>query len=267
MDDNEKLPDSAEYKFTDSEVGVGSDNLSQSAADSEVGDGFSDGKPSSGFALNLSSAKWKKIVIPGVMVLAILLTYFVFSLYSSSKNRAAEQEKLLAQEQAAMLTKQQQLAMQKVSLPVVEVASTVNNEQITQVYNRLQQKIDELSKQAENNQVNIAQVSNDISATKQDMADISQKIDILTNSVQQILAEVAKLKAPPKKATKKPKVAYNVRAIVPGRAWLQSGDGKNITLRVGDKLNGYGEVLAISPRQGMVLMSDGSVIQYGVNDV
>ena len=57
-----------------------------------------------------------------------------------------------------------------------------------------------------------------------------------------------------------------MRAIVPGRVWLRSVTGKNVTLRVGDKLPGYGEVRIISPRQGMVVMSNGAVIQYGIND-
>jgi hypothetical protein len=48
--------------------------------------------------------------------------------------------------------------------------------------------------------------------------------------------------------------------------WLESADGKSVTLRVGDSLEGYGTVDVISPRQGMVLMSNGSYFQYGVND-
>jgi intracellular multiplication protein IcmG len=59
---------------------------------------------------------------------------------------------------------------------------------------------------------------------------------------------------------------YHIKAIVPGRAWLETGSGRTTTVRVGNKLSGYGTVTYISARDGLVILSSGEVIQYGIND-
>ena len=59
---------------------------------------------------------------------------------------------------------------------------------------------------------------------------------------------------------------YSVRAVVPGRAWLQVKRNRRIvhliTVKVGDFLPGYGRVQAISARRGMVWTSWGNIIKY-----
>jgi hypothetical protein len=63
---------------------------------------------------------------------------------------------------------------------------------------------------------------------------------------------------------------YTVRAVVPGRAWLQQKVDQHIvsliTVKVGDFLPGYGRVQMINSRQGKVWTSWGNVINYGSND-
>ena len=59
---------------------------------------------------------------------------------------------------------------------------------------------------------------------------------------------------------------YHLRAVVPGRAWLRDKKGDILTVRVGDKLGGYGAVVRIDSDHGWVATSSGKLIQYGKND-
>lgn len=64
----------------------------------------------------------------------------------------------------------------------------------------------------------------------------------------------------------KPRTAYRLTAVMPGRAWLESSRGTTITIKVGDTVPGYGTVVKISAPEGVVVTSDGKVITYGKND-
>ena len=63
-----------------------------------------------------------------------------------------------------------------------------------------------------------------------------------------------------------PKINYFVQAIIPGRAWLVSSQGKTITVRVGSILPGYGKVRTIDAQQGRVLMSSSKVFVFSQAD-
>jgi len=58
--------------------------------------------------------------------------------------------------------------------------------------------------------------------------------------------------------------SYFVQAVIPGRAWLRGADGSAITITKGDKIPGYGQVVAIDPYSGVVAMSSGMKLRYGV---
>lgn len=62
------------------------------------------------------------------------------------------------------------------------------------------------------------------------------------------------------------RAVFHLKAVVPGRAWLESCTGILITVKVGDPIRGYGIVKAINATQGWVGMSSGTVIRYGPND-
>jgi intracellular multiplication protein IcmG len=87
-------------------------------------------------------------------------------------------------------------------------------------------------------------------------------------SIQDEMQKAREKEQAQKKATQKViKIPiYHVRAIVPNRAWLESDDGNTVTVKVGDRIYGYGKVELISPKQGMVVTSSGAIIQYGEND-
>lgn len=59
--------------------------------------------------------------------------------------------------------------------------------------------------------------------------------------------------------------AYYVQAIIPGRAWLKDPNDKIITVTVGDPISGYGEVVNIDAKNGVVTTSSGAKIEYGID--
>lgn len=54
------------------------------------------------------------------------------------------------------------------------------------------------------------------------------------------------------------KVAYNVQAIIPGRAWLKSDSGETLTVAEGDSIKDVGRVTKIDPYDGVVEINTGS---------
>lgn len=54
------------------------------------------------------------------------------------------------------------------------------------------------------------------------------------------------------------KIAYNVQAIIPGRAWLKSENGETLTVAEGDVIREVGRVTKIDPYDGVVEISTGT---------
>ncbi len=80
-------------------------------------------------------------------------------------------------------------------------------------------------------------------------------------------AAKAKPKLPPRKTVVQAKpLVYYVKAVIPGRAWLQATDGTTKTVSVGDAIAGRGVVTSIDAAQGIVTMSGGSVLHFSPAD-
>lgn len=263
-------PEMTEYKFTGIDDApadmVGSDTVG--SVSPAAGGEAPAAAPPSGFMGNIN---WRRFIVPGAITLAVFLVYGFFNFYNNRSARAAEQQKTQAQE---VVTTQQDMisappAKEIVVQPQQPSPSFLSNDQITQIQTAVQQKISAAEQEISSNRDQLSGLKDAISKAQQDISSVGQSINQLAGTTQQLLVEVQQLKAPkikPKKKVVKPLSIYHVRAIVPGRVWLESADGKSVTLRVGDSLEGYGTVEVISPRQGMVLMSNGSYIQYGIND-
>lgn len=54
------------------------------------------------------------------------------------------------------------------------------------------------------------------------------------------------------------KIAYNVQAIIPGRAWLKSDSGETLTVAEGDVIKDIGRVTKIDPYDGIVEINTGT---------
>lgn len=56
------------------------------------------------------------------------------------------------------------------------------------------------------------------------------------------------------------RIAYNVQAIIPGRAWLKSDNGETLTVAEGDTIKSLGRVTKIDPYDGVVEINTGRKI-------
>ncbi len=52
-----------------------------------------------------------------------------------------------------------------------------------------------------------------------------------------------------------------IHAIIPGRAWLRSPDGKTISVSEGDPVNGLGKIIKIDAYNGVVVTSSGAILR------
>lgn len=120
-----------------------------------------------------------------------------------------------------------------------------------------QQTIAGMQTQIQQLQAQVEQLTNSLST-------INNNMQIIANEIRAITLDKAlsnKQIGPNKMAT-----LYYLKAMIPGRAWLQSNKGMLTTVTVGDKLPGYGLIQMINTNQGIVTTSSGAVIEYGAKE-
>lgn len=103
-----------------------------------------------------------------------------------------------------------------------------------------------------------------VGASSRDIEDISLKLEAINQELKMMAAPAP---APTEKDTvEEVSEAYSnptltVHAIIPGRAWLKTRDGRTITVTEGDPVEGYGKVLAIDAPSGVVMTSSGVILR------
>lgn len=221
----------------------------------------------------------RRFIVPVGIIVAILIVYMFLSWSSSKKTKGEEQaaaemmpKKEVTAVPAPVVT--QPMITAAPAAPSQEQIAKIVSDQVQQSQDAVQRKLDDLAQQLGSTRQDVATLTNNINQNKQDIATINQNLTGVTSALAEVNKNIQKLTASKKKPIKKvkrkkmvPPKPYHVKAVVPGRVWLESADGKEVSLRVGDSLPGYGTVELISPRQGMVITSTGAVIQYGVNDI
>ncbi len=94
---------------------------------------------------------------------------------------------------------------------------------------------------------------------------LSRQNQSMSDNISNTAAPVA---APPtvREQSPAPKIAFNVQAIIPGRAWLKSDNGDTMTVAEGDVIKGVGRVSKIDPYDGIVEINTGNktvTLSYG----
>ena len=95
--------------------------------------------------------------------------------------------------------------------------------------------------------------------------DLESEVDSLVAALDETKSQLAALekkmteKDMPKKAKKE--ITYIIRAVVEGRAWLDSSTGSNVTVKVGDQLKHYGFITKIDAVNSIVYTSSGKEIR------
>ena len=117
----------------------------------------------------------------------------------------------------------------------------------------------------------IYQLQKDLDDTKASIAEMNKSMYDLSITVQQLTAEMHKIiaeKAAVRETIKEKRTPYHIRAIVNGRAWLETNSGtETITVRAGSNLGRYGKVKEVDDQNGVVTTDKGAVIRYGKNDM
>ena len=127
---------------------------------------------------------------------------------------------------------------------------------------------------SQQNQTQIKALTSSIQQLQATQSNLNTELTRLGNSMSDLSFIVQKM-VEQQKAQKKPVVKkkvvkkravirtrYHVRAVVPGRAWIEQPNGATLTVAVGDTLQGYGTIININTTQGVVYTSSGARISY-----
>lgn len=144
--------------------------------------------------------------------------------------------------------------------PVPSIAPTVTT--TTVVGPSLESQVSDLRQQVEQNQTQIQQLQSGLAQLTNQITNLNNNINALTQSISKppVVKTVVVRPTPP------PSSIYYVRAVIPGRAWLQLFRNnhvvKTVSVAVGDYLPGFGTVTAISATRGTVSISGGTVFKF-----
>lgn len=114
--------------------------------------------------------------------------------------------------------------------------------------------------------------SNQTRAVQDQMQTLNARVSVIENQLNQLIQALTKrnagntsLNSPPptrlvqpERQTLEGRIAYNVQAIIPGRAWLKSDNGETVTVAEGDAIKGVGRVTKIDPYDGIVEINTGN---------
>ncbi len=165
----------------------------------------------------------------------------------------------------------EQLAKQAIS---DEKITAILQKKIDEQFATQKQQIEAIQKEAQNLTQNTGKT---LSSLQQDLATLKATVDELNTQFKSIRDEQlaaaareaerearARAKAKPKaKPVPKQDASPNisVHAIIPGRAWLRTLDGKTITVTEGDSIGEFGKVLKIDAPNGQVVTSSGVTLR------
>lgn len=189
---------------------------------------------------------------------------------------------------------QQPIAVQPVTAPEPDTASSAElDEAVSKTKQDLEKSLGGLKKDisslTESNTLKIQELNKDLELTagkivnvEKSLGDIHQDITQLTQIVKSLTEQMGELYASREaqktdqanKARKASSIAASdapkknivsqsmtIHAIIPGRAWLRTQEGKTLSVAEGDMLGEYGKILKIDAPTGTVITSSGVTIR------
>ncbi len=141
---------------------------------------------------------------------------------------------------------------------LVEQVSTVMNESKSN-----QEKINNLSTQ-------VTSLESSITSLSKTVDSINTKFDSLQTTPKTVQSVVNNNSAKEVENSEaympQNKLSYVLRAIVPGRAWIENSLAGPLSVTVGDRVPGLGVVKSLDSEVGEVTLESGEVIMYGPDD-
>lgn len=196
--------------------------------------------------------RYKKILVVLGLIIAIIIVYEVSNMFDKQPAQPQVPQQAPVAQPAPVATNTNQLA---------DLSNQTQN---------LNSAMSALMQQSNANKSNIQVLQNGLVQLETNQKQLNQQLSAISSSLQQIETKIAQLTAPKPKVAKAkytpPPPVYHLKAVLPGRAWLQSNHNKTITVTVGDYLSGYGTVTWINSDLGAVSTSSGKIIRYGTDD-
>jgi intracellular multiplication protein IcmG len=276
--------DSDEYQFADLDV-LGTEQdaapLSNEAAPEDGEEGVA--SPPGRGRFDHLDPNVLKIVRKGIIsVAALFFVLFMYKIVLSFTHSTTSKKKSTATA-AAVATPMEKLETAKKTPPVQQLipsssqkeTSNTNTSGAVSSLKQEQKRID-TEVAAMRTQVSTATQSINDVATK--MAELQQTLLVLNERLEQQSQQMTRLqsmtrtkratssKPPPRARPAIPKAVYSIQAIIPGRAWIMSNQGKTLTVSRGSAIPGYGTVRTINAKVGRVFTSSGRVIRFSQAD-
>lgn len=156
----------------------------------------------------------------------------------------------------------------KTTKPKVQAAAMLESQQRTMLVD----KISHLAQATSNTQQLESQLHTEMGEFERLLHQSVQSNQAISKAMIALTQQVAHLSTQIKKATTKPNrikklppapvLSFHLRAVIPGRAWIEDSEGGTASVTVGSKVKNYGIVRAIEVEAGRVLTSSGKVITY-----
>lgn len=192
--------------------------------------------------------------------LAIVLVYLLLSYFNAQRNADLSQPTSTSATAAIPPTTQ----------TVTTVQPTVPAQPVTVDNPATDAQVQRLTMQNQANQQTIANLQAQVQQLQSQLGDMTNTISSLGSQIQILVNEIRAIgldRAVAGRSTAITQgIVYHLKALVPGRAWLEAPNGRATTVTIGDRLPGYGIIQMINTNQGIVTTSSGAVIEYGPKD-
>lgn len=164
-------------------------------------------------------------------------------------------------ESAAAVTSQSTLVSPAPTNADTSVTVVQNDGAINQLQAEYQQKLNEYASQNKALQDQLQTLNSRVAGMESQMGQLVQAL-LHQNAPPPSQTAVIHNAEPaaPQIAASEPRIAFNVQAIIPGRAWLRSDDGETVTVAEGDIIKELGRVTKIDPYDGVVEINTGTKV-------
>ena len=250
--------DPSTHDYASGTAGLGAQADSGSAKASLGGGSFFDDALGSNNKWGMQPRNSRKLIVFGLIIAVIV--FFIFYHFASTWNNpfselhhgAASHDSSTAMPSPAQIAREEQqsrIAAAKAQADALEAKSNA----LDQTINQQQQAITQLQSNMETLQESVNTLTTSVST-------LTQKFDALDSKLTKPVVKQAS-----RAASAPPPVTYFVRAMVPGRAWLQASNGSTLSVAAGNEVPGHGTVSNVALSSGQVIMSDGSVFTYNID--
>lgn len=252
-------PSTHDYAAADT-AGLGAQTAAGSAKASTGGGSFFDDALASNNKWGMQPRNSRKLIIFGLIIAVIV--FFIFYHFMSSWNNpfselhhggaARDSSPATAMPSPAQIAREEQQAKilaAKAQADALEAKSNALDQTISQQ----QQSITQLQGNMETLQESVNTLTTSVST-------LTEKFDALDSKLTKPAVKQAS-----RSVSAPPPITYFVRAMVPGRAWLQASNGSTLSVAVGNEVPGHGTVSNVALGSGQVIMSDGSVFAYNID--